>query len=232
MLLLCPPQMPGQPQTRGSLSSVRHVPLNLLLLGCFSLPCAAQEHSPAQRHHDESLAAEIEAVGEEVRDAVSNVFEPEERLTTEEIEREIGRVKDEDGNWIDASHHYIGSKADDLAIYLDRFFGAPIEDLESADSTVRFLTRFDYDQDEGTDIRFRLRGNVHLPRINERVSLVFNGEDEDDRNTYNDDESDNTAGFPDPRRRHPALALRPHPRCQLRPQPETRRALPLQGQHG
>ncbi len=117
-------------------------------------------------------------------------------LTTERIEQSIGRERDEEGNWVDASHRYIGNKADDLAIYLDSFFGAPIEDLESADSTVRFVTRFQWDDDRGDDIKFRLRGKVDLPRINERLSLVFNAEDEDYRGDYNArGEKDNVAGL-------------------------------------
>lgn len=120
----------------------------------------------------------------------------EQPLTTEQIEKSLGHHEDADGNWVDDSHEYIGTKADDLAIYLDRFFGSPIEDLESADSTVRFTTRFQYDGDKGNDVKFRLRGNVHLPRINERLSLVFNGEDSDFRGGENSNEEEtNSVGL-------------------------------------
>ena len=120
----------------------------------------------------------------------------EPSLTTEEIERSLGRELDEDGNWVDESHQYIGSRADDLAIYLDRFFGAPLEDLESADSTVRFVTRFEWDEDSGEDVRFRLRGKVDLPRISKRLSLVFNADDADDeRAGYSATGTQNTAGL-------------------------------------
>lgn len=97
----------------------------------------------------------------------------------ENIESNAGQTQEAHGNWVDNSHQYIGTKADDLAIYLDRFFGAPLEDLESADSTVRFVTRFDWDDDDGSDSGFSLRGTVHLPRISERLSLVFEGDDGD-----------------------------------------------------
>jgi hypothetical protein len=119
----------------------------------------------------------------------------EPSLTTEEIEESLGREEDEEGNWVDDSHLYIGNKADDLAIYLDRFFGAPLEDLESADSTVRFVTRFQWDEDRGDDIKFRLRGKVDLPRVNERLSLVFNADDADDeRAGYSGAGTENTVG--------------------------------------
>ncbi|MEM1113026.1 MAG: hypothetical protein AAGI11_14035 [Pseudomonadota bacterium] len=119
----------------------------------------------------------------------------EPTLTEEKIEQSLGRELDSQGNWIDTSHAYIGSRADDLAIYLDTFFGAPLEDLESADSTVRLSTGYEYDQDRGSDIRLRLRGNLHLPRINERLSLVFNGEDDEEDGGFATGDRENEAGL-------------------------------------
>lgn len=115
------------------------------------------------------------------------VIKKNSNLTTEQIEESLGHTQDADGNWADSSHQYIGTKADDLAIYLDRFFGAPEEDLESADSTVRFVTRFEWDQDDGADVGMRLRGTVHLPRVSERLSLVFDGEDSDSAQDFDVD---------------------------------------------
>jgi hypothetical protein len=129
----------------------------------------------------------------EARPQLASVVEDalgEELLTTEQIEESLGREPEQTEGWVDKSHEYIGTRADDLAIYLDRFFGSPIEDLESADSNVRLTTRFQWDEDEGTDVKFRVRGNVHLPRINERVSLVFNGEDDDFRGDGNSSSED------------------------------------------
>ena len=123
-------------------------------------------------------------------DAEPNEPDGDQPLTTELIEESLGRELDSEGNWADGSHEYIGTKADDLAIYLDRFFGSPIEDLESADSNVRFTTGFEWDADDGQELRFRLRGNVHLPRISNRVSLVFNGEDDDLRDGTDGNEDD------------------------------------------
>lgn len=117
-------------------------------------------------------------------------------LTTEQVEEALGRTQDAQGNWGDSSHQYIGAKADDLAIYLDRFFGTPLDDLESADSTVRFVTRFDWDQDDGSDASIRLRGKVDLPRVSERLSLVFDGEDGDSEQQFGEDrDQDNEVGL-------------------------------------
>ena len=125
------------------------------------------------------------------------VGEKAEPLTTEIIEESLGREQTADDGWVDSSHEYVGTKADDLAIYLDRFFGSGIEDLESADSNVRLTTRFQWDGDDGQEVKFRVRGNVHLPRINDRVSLVFNGEDDDFRQTNGpaEDEERNEIGL-------------------------------------
>ena len=162
---------------------------------CLALLCAACSIG--------SLADETPGAGDGAADQVEEpgvrqvgpleIKEPS--LTTEQIEESLGREQDEEGNWVDSSHLYIGNKADDLAIYLDRFFGSPLEDLESADSTVRFVTRFQWDEDRGDDIKFRLRGKVDLPRINERLALVFNADDADDeRAGYSGEGTENTAG--------------------------------------
>jgi len=136
----------------------------------------------AQTNFDPAQAPPVAPVDQsQLASVVEDVLGGEESLTTEQIEESIGKPHEGEKGWVDTGHEYIGTRADDLAIYLDRFFGSQIEDLESADSNVRFTTRFQWDEDDGTDVKFRLRGNVHLPRVNERVSLVFNGEDDDFR---------------------------------------------------
>ena len=119
----------------------------------------------------------------------------DDELTTEYIEESLGKELDAQGNWVDDSHLYIGSQVDDLAIYLDRFFGSPQEDLESADTNVRLVAGYEWDQDRGNDLKLRLRGTVQLPRISKRVALVFNGDQDDDADGIENRESDNTAGI-------------------------------------
>lgn len=117
------------------------------------------------------------------------------RLSEEIILREIGRTPEEQENLADRAHRYLGTRADDLAIYLDSFFGAPLEDLESADSNVRLTARTDYDEDEGWEVKLRARGTWHLPRLSRRLSLVFNAEEDDFRTSYEPDEERNIAGL-------------------------------------
>ncbi|MEH6569756.1 MAG: hypothetical protein V7709_11800 [Halioglobus sp.] len=163
----------------------------LLVLPGQAVSQSTQEESP---HGEKTIevagessitetAVEPEVAPAETSSTSPEVYYPgsETKLTTEQIEESLGREQDEQGRWVDTSHEYIGTKADDLAIYLDRFFGSPIDDLESADSTIRFVTRYEWDDDDGSDMKFRLRGNVHLPRINDKLSLVFNSEEDDFR---------------------------------------------------
>jgi len=83
------------------------------------------------------------------------------------------------GTWIDDSYVYVTSRTDALAVWLDSFFGSPTEDLESADSILRVRFETEWDQDDGIDQKVRVRGKLHLPAWDERLSLVFSEDDED-----------------------------------------------------
>ena len=81
--------------------------------------------------------------------------------------------------WVDDSYEYVTSRTDALAVWLDSFFGTVTSDMESADSVLRLRTDFEWDQEDGEDYKVRLRGKVDLPRLDERLSLVFSEEDEE-----------------------------------------------------
>jgi hypothetical protein len=98
---------------------------HLVLLS--SLTVAQSIIEPEQAATDPQESSPLASVVEDVLG--------EEPLTTEQIEESLGKEPDEEGGWVDKSHEYIGTRADDLAIYLDRFFGSPIDDLESATAT-------------------------------------------------------------------------------------------------
>ena len=86
----------------------------------------------------------------------------------------------EQPSWFDRSQRYVANSSDAMADWIDHFFGAPRSDLEAADSTLRLITssRWEGGTDEGVDMR--LRGNVHLPRLSQRLSLVFADEEDDE----------------------------------------------------
>ena len=84
-------------------------------------------------------------------------------------------------SWIDNSYDYVTTTTDTLAQRFDSFFGEPDAARESADSVLRLVSEAEWTEDQGTDTKLRLRGKVDLPRLNQRLSLVF-GEENDFRN--------------------------------------------------
>lgn len=85
--------------------------------------------------------------------------------------------------WLDQTRAYSTSKADALALQLDRYFGVERSDLEAPYSSLRLTTELDYKQGDGVDPHVRLRGTLHLPRVDERVRLIFS-EDQGEGASY------------------------------------------------
>ena len=90
--------------------------------------------------------------------------------------------------WVDSSHAYATDQAQVLTEWMDSFFGDPVYDLEEAESWLRLDFISDWDEDDGSDLKVRLRGKVQLPRISKRLDLVFSGEDGGDLGALQDDE--------------------------------------------
>lgn len=85
--------------------------------------------------------------------------------------------------WLDRTQAFSTSRADALARRLDRYFGVERSDLEAAYSSLRLTTQTSWEHNDGSDFRVRLRGTLHLPRMNERLRLVFS-EDRGEGATY------------------------------------------------
>lgn len=85
-------------------------------------------------------------------------------------------------HWMDSSHQFVTTKSDQLASWLDGFFGVARTDLESPQSFLRLRLENKWDEIDGNSVKVRLRGKVKLPRISERVGLIFSDQ-EGDRNT-------------------------------------------------
>lgn len=88
----------------------------------------------------------------------------------------------ESKSWLDKSHAYASQSTDTLANWIDNFFGAPQSDLESAYSSLRLSFENEWKESEGNDSNVRLRGKVHLPRIDKRLSLIFTDSEDGDSN--------------------------------------------------
>ena len=98
------------------------------------------------------------------------------------------------GTWIDASHEYATNRAQALAQWMDDFFGAQVADSERADSFVRAIVADDWDELDGHDLKMRLRGQVSLPKISERVDLFFSGEEAEQTLTEDEREQESDVG--------------------------------------
>ncbi|EAQ97279.2 hypothetical protein [Congregibacter litoralis] len=100
----------------------------------------------------------------------------------------------EEKHWVDSSHEYATNRAQDLVQWMDDFFGAPVRDAERADSFVRAIFLDDWDQRDGHDLKVRLRGQVDLPKISERIDLVFSGEESEQTLTEEERAQENDVG--------------------------------------
>lgn len=82
-------------------------------------------------------------------------------------------------HWLESSRKYVTVKSDSLAGWLDDFFGTPTSDLEAASTSLRLLFRGRWEEGEGNDFKASLRGNIHLPQVNKKLSLIFTEEVEE-----------------------------------------------------
>lgn len=82
-------------------------------------------------------------------------------------------------NWLDMGRRYVTNSTGAVADWIDRFFGAERSDVESAYTAIRLTDGHIWDARTGWTSDTHVRGNVRLPRINHRLSLVFSQEKED-----------------------------------------------------
>lgn len=98
----------------------------------------------------------------------------------------LAAIADEKGffglGWLDQTQAFSSNQADTLATQLDRFFGVERSDLEAAYSSLRLIPEVRWEEG-GAEPRLRLRGRLHLPRIDERLSLIFS-EDQGEGTSY------------------------------------------------
>jgi len=86
--------------------------------------------------------------------------------------------------WLDSTQEIASNSANGLANRFDRFFGVQRSDIEAAYSSLRLTTINSWNNIDNIDSGVRLRGKVYLPRIDERISLIFSEEDGDGTTYY------------------------------------------------
>jgi len=95
-------------------------------------------------------------------------------------------------HWVDDGHAFATNRAQALAQWLDDFFGAEVRDAERVDTFIRLIGVDNWDERDGHDPTVRVRGQLNLPKISERLDLIFSGEEneqtltEDERSREND----------------------------------------------
>lgn len=104
-------------------------------------------------------------------------------------------IDDDPITWVDSSHGYATDKSQALTQWMDNFFGDPIDDLEQAESFLRAEFIDDWEDEDGHNLKVRLRGKVQLPRISKRLDLVFEGEEDDDSTTPGELDENDSVGL-------------------------------------
>ena len=82
--------------------------------------------------------------------------------------------------WVDSSHRFATDRTMALTRWVDSFFGDMDGDAEIAESRLRLKITSDWDERLGTETRVSVGGKVNLPRLADRVDLVFRGDDPDE----------------------------------------------------
>ena len=91
--------------------------------------------------------------------------------------------------WLDRTHAAASEQINAIASNMDRFFGLPRSDLEAAYSTLRITPQIAWNDIDNSDGDLKVRGRIHLPRINERISVIFSDNREDDVNSYDQNDA-------------------------------------------
>jgi hypothetical protein len=93
---------------------------------------------------------------------------------------------DESGAWMDSSRTTVTDSANSMAEWVDSFFGLPQADEQSASSFVRVRPQYEWDEKDHSDWKLRGTGQLQLPQLSERLSLVFFGEEGDFNDEFYD----------------------------------------------
>lgn len=108
--------------------------------------------------------------------------------------------RDEQGrpeSWLDRTHSYLSERLCEPAAWFDGFFGDPRSFEETpVGSFIRVRNSLRWDQSKDFSFRLRLRANISLPRVSDRIRLLVTRDDdvtgEFDQPTALEDEDDRT----------------------------------------
>jgi hypothetical protein len=118
-----------------------------------------------------------------------------EEAPDEQLSESIIGPDEQRPHWVDTSHEYATNRTQALVQWMDDFFGAPVRDAERADTFIRTIFIDDWDQRDAHDLRVRVRGQISLPKVTERVDLVFSGEEAEQTLTEEERASESDVGL-------------------------------------
>ncbi len=82
-------------------------------------------------------------------------------------------------SWLDRSHSYLNQRLCEPAAWFDGFFGDPRSFEETPVGTfVRIRNSLQWDETEGWGFGLRVRANVLLPRVTDRIRLLITRDDD------------------------------------------------------
>ncbi|QMT31216.1 hypothetical protein [Alysiella filiformis] len=87
----------------------------------------------------------------------------------------VGNAAWSQGIWVDNQHEKASQNITQWANKLDNWFGEPNPD-DPASATLRVMVDTHWHQHDGVKVKPRVRGNVRLPTLKEKVSVVFGDE--------------------------------------------------------
>lgn len=100
--------------------------------------------------------------------------------TTAEGDADTGSTPpgEEEAPWLDTGHAYVVQRADNIARWMDNFFGVNRVEEEAPYSTLRLRLEHEWDEIDDHESDIKLRGKVYLPKLNKRLSLLFSDDDD------------------------------------------------------
>ncbi|MEE4296066.1 MAG: hypothetical protein V2J20_05555 [Wenzhouxiangella sp.] len=107
--------------------------------------------------------------------------EVEDRQERQEqlIELHCRDDQDRPESWLDRSHAYMSQRLCEPAAWFDGFFGDPRALEETPVGTfIRLRNALQWDESEGWSLGVRVRANIELPRVSDRVRLLISRDDD------------------------------------------------------
>ncbi len=99
--------------------------------------------------------------------------------TIGETAEDAGPEPEAEQAWVDSSYEDVSARADEIANWVDGFFGHPIDIEDRASSQIRIRPQVEWDEQDGWDTKLRVTGRLKLPRTSDRLSVVFSSQDDD-----------------------------------------------------